>query len=156
MSFNESFTKAGPATYRSYRDTQGRKRTVKIVAYKPSENFDVEANFNLLLTMERTGQVKAVFADKVLIRELFRHAESAQLSESPEVRAMLAKLSHVRSHDDHLHIRLHCPPADVACVNEIAPRPKRRRKPVRRPIVKKAAAKKTPASPKTAPAKAQL
>ncbi len=115
--FAEQFVVPGAVTYRSYRDTQGRTRKVRSVTMTTSHNFDIPANFQLLLLMQKTGNVKNFFIDQVLIREFFRHAENLKLTEEADVRAMFSKMDHARNHADHVHVRLYCQVSDTKCIN---------------------------------------
>jgi penicillin-insensitive murein endopeptidase len=106
---------------RQTRDHLGKLTTIRTSTLAPSANLDVEATFELLRMFYREGNVKLYFMDKVLIREMFRYADSQNLSNDPETQAMLMKLTHAPSHADHFHVRLLCQDGDARCVSSNAP-----------------------------------
>lgn len=125
--FAEQFVIPEVYATRTIRDSQGRKRVIHSKRLSLSSNFDIPANFELLLIASEIGSVKRFFVDKVIIRELFRWSEETQRSSEPGVREMLMKLDHQASHADHFHIRLMCQDTDTKCVSETA-MPQRRSK----------------------------
>ncbi len=128
--FAEQFVVSGPATYRTYRDSRGQKRVKKIYTRKVSENFDVEANFELLKMFDRIADVKVFFIDQELRKALDRHAEAKGLTNDPATLSMLNKLDHEPSHADHFHVRLNCQSGDKRCVSSTGRMPTPKKKPV--------------------------
>lgn len=106
---------------RTIKDATGKGKIVKSYYVALSANFDTEANFNLMLMLEKAGNVKSFFVDKVIIREFFRYAEANKLEKEPAVRSFLLKLEHESSHADHFHLRLFCQEGDTKCVSANAP-----------------------------------
>ncbi len=124
--FAEQFVVPGPVTYRKYRDSDGKERVKKVYSRKVSNNFDVEANFELLRIFDEKSDVKEFFVDRYLIKELFRYAENQGLSQYPSIRTMLMKMSHQPGHADHFHMRLNCQPTDPHCVSGVGYMPRRK------------------------------
>jgi len=96
-----------------------RWRTVR-----PSE-FDAEKNWALMRRLLATGVVEHIYVDNRLQRRLL---EVARQELSPEElertfalaavgrrKQALAAISHWKGHDDHMHIRFACGPADLRC-----------------------------------------
>lgn len=119
--FAEQFVLRTSSTKKT-KDSHGGPKTVRVWHTSMSGNFDVAANFALMRMFYESGAVKRFFIDKVLIRELFRYADSQKLSGDAGVRAFLASLDHAPSHTDHFHVRLFCQSTDIKCVSSIAPR----------------------------------
>lgn len=118
--FAEQFVISEITGTRTIRDSQGRKRIIHTKSRRLSSNFDMHANFELLLIASRMASVKRFFVDKVIIRELFRWAELKERSREGDVRSMLMKLDHQPSHADHFHLRLMCQESDKKCVSDTA------------------------------------
>lgn len=114
--FAEQFVIHG-SSKRASKGGHGKIRNVIRYSSGVSSNFDVEANFNLLLMFHKAGGVKLYFIDKVLIREMFRYADEHGLAKDADAQAMLMKLEHARSHADHFHVRLFCQAGDEKCVS---------------------------------------
>ena len=86
-----------------------------VVNGKVSPNFDVERNWELMKALHRHGNVQKIFVDQVLKRELCRHARSkGEFSMNIQV---LRSLRHETNHQDHMHVRLRCPPRAKNCSN---------------------------------------
>lgn len=146
--FAEQFVISGPATYRTYRDSRGRKRVKKTYTRKLSENFDVEANFELLKMFDRLADVKVFFIDQELRRALDRYAEQKGLTDDPATLSMLNKLDHEPSHADHFHVRLNCQDGDSRCVSANGRMPSPKKPAAKKPVKKKVVAKSAPAKRK--------
>lgn len=90
--------------------------------------FDVARNWALLRSMLVFDQaaIQYVFVSRPLQALLLAHAEQA--GESPEMlaRAAEAMSHHARGHDNHFHVRIHCPSTDDRCVDREPPRRSRR------------------------------
>ncbi len=119
--FAEQFVVPTVTGSRTVKLKSGKKRIVQTSALGISANFDLEANFELLLMVDRLTTVKKYFVDKVIIRELIRWADLKSRSNEPEVQSMLMKLDPEKSHADHFHLRLMCQDGDLKCVSENAP-----------------------------------
>lgn len=86
-----------------------------VVNGKPSANFDVERNWELMKALHRHGNIQKIFIDKNLKNALCQYAKSkSDYSKNIEV---LRSLRHEENHQDHMHVRLHCPKNAPRCVN---------------------------------------
>jgi|GEM_PF-3169464 len=106
---------------REFHDLYGNLRKIRSSVSSPSTNFDTASNFQLIKMFHDSGNVKVYFMDRVLVREMFKYAESKNLSKDPEVQAMLMKLDPQASHADHFHVRLWCQSGDSKCISQTAP-----------------------------------
>lgn len=90
-----------------------------VVNGRVSPNFDLERNWELMKALHRHGNVQKIFVDQVLKNEFCRYARSkGEFSANVQV---LRSLRHVTNHQDHMHVRLRCPPNANGCRN--APEP---------------------------------
>lgn len=76
-------------------------------------NFDVERNWELMKTLHRHGDVHKIFVDGLLKKALCGHAK--KMGEYTENRLVLRSLRHQVNHQDHFHVRLHCPKEAKKC-----------------------------------------
>lgn len=82
---------------------------------RPTANFDLERNWELMKTLHRHGNVQKVFIDQVLKNEMCRYAKSkGDYNSNIQV---LRSLRHETNHQDHIHVRLRCPANAKKCVN---------------------------------------
>lgn len=80
---------------------------------KVDKNFDVERNWELMKTFHKHGNVQKIFMDQVLKNRLCSYAKSKNDYKSNI--EVLRSIRHVENHQDHLHIRLHCPSGAKKC-----------------------------------------
>lgn len=88
---------------------------------RPSANFDVERNWELVKALHRHGNVQKVFMDQTLKKELCNYAKSKKDYASNI--NVLRSLRHEENHADHIHVRLRCPATAKKCVNLPDPPP---------------------------------
>jgi len=84
---------------------------------KISKNFDVVRNWELVKSLHRFGRVNRIFIDKVIKKELCKHAEF--LGEKDSYVDVLKSLRPYPYHGDHLHVRIECPENAPKCRNQI-------------------------------------
>ena len=92
-----------------------------VVDNKPSGNFDIERNWELIKALHRHGNVQKVFMDQILKNELCRYAKSRK-DYAANVN-VLRSIRHETNHQDHIHVRLRCPATAKKCVNLPDPPP---------------------------------
>lgn len=90
-------------------------------------NLDLPATWDLLVAFARTaddrGGVSAIFLDYDLQGVLYEWAKDRGVSEGyldklfqyPDGRGGTGLVRHEAHHDDHLHVRIQCPPGDGGC-----------------------------------------
>lgn len=92
-----------------------------VVNGKVSPNFDVERNWELMKAFHRHGNVQKIFMDRVLKKRLCEYARSkGEYSKNIQV---LRSFRHETNHQDHMHVRLRCPPGANKCANLPDPPP---------------------------------
>jgi murein endopeptidase len=101
------------------------------------DDFDAERNWALVRGLLGTGEVERIFIDARLQRKLLEVASSDipddeldqwfSVAATSRRAASRAVIGHWAGHDDHMHVRFRCSPADVRCDAEPAPKKKRRR-----------------------------
>lgn len=87
---------------------------------KVTENFDLERNWKLFTKLASFPQVERVFVD-IGIKRAFCNMYAN--SRDPIAQQALRIMRPARLHDDHMHIRITCPPGSPRCVaqNPTAP-----------------------------------
>lgn len=78
-----------------------------------SDNFDVERNWELMKSLHRHGSVQMIFIDTVLKNKLIEYAR--QKGEYNSNLRVINSFHYVANHEDHLHVRLNCPPSARRC-----------------------------------------
>ncbi len=90
-------------------------------------NLDLPATWDLLVAFARTaddrGGVSAIFLDYELQGTLYEWAKARGVSagyldklfQYPDGRGGTGLVRHEDHHDDHFHVRIHCPPGDGGC-----------------------------------------
>jgi penicillin-insensitive murein endopeptidase len=76
-------------------------------------NFDIEANWRFIQILVATKQVDRIFADQHIKREFCRYAVAKGMRE--EWKETLRKIRHWKNHQDHMHVRVTCPPNSPMC-----------------------------------------
>jgi penicillin-insensitive murein endopeptidase len=84
-----------------------------------SRNFDIVRNWELIKALHRFGKVSRIFVDKVIKKEICRHAE--YLGEKDAFQDVLRSLRPYPNHTDHLHVRIECPENALKCRNQRIP-----------------------------------
>lgn len=84
-----------------------------------SPNFHSEKNWALVKSLHQNGNVNRIFMDQVIKNELCRYARS--VGEDQSYSEVLRSLRHEENHQDHLHVRLHCPPGASKCRPQAPP-----------------------------------
>lgn len=92
-----------------------------VVGNRPSPNFDVERNWELMKSLHRHGKVQKIFMDDVLKKELCNYAKSKKDYASNI--NVLRSIRHETNHADHIHVRLRCPANAKKCINLPDPPP---------------------------------
>jgi hypothetical protein len=89
-----------------------------------AKNLDAGETWALLQTLVSTGAVEVVFIDRGLQKLLFEHARAQGVSEEAlepwleyprRTGAGAPMIQHVAGHDDHIHVRIACPPSQARC-----------------------------------------
>lgn len=109
----------------------GEPRDPKTGKWRVHRDFAVDWNWALVAEFARRDDVKVVFVGKLLRRKLLawgkRHAASPEEYEAVRQKAYtpfcrggdgVGKVSYggnFCAHDDHIHVRFHCPPGSAAC-----------------------------------------
>lgn len=88
---------------------------------RPSANFDVERNWELMKALHRHGKVQKIFMDDVLKKELCNYAKSKKDYASNI--SVFRSIRHETNHADHIHVRLRCPATAKKCINLPDPPP---------------------------------
>ncbi len=120
--FSEQFKVVASKKYVTKKNSKGVPYKKLIVTYKLSDNFDTEANFELMMLWERSPYFLRAFVDDLIIREFVRYAKETGRYEEPAFQSLFKKLMHLGNHADHFHIRLACQETDKKCYSQIAPR----------------------------------
>jgi hypothetical protein len=110
------------ATSRVTKVVSGVKRYYRKTRTGVSENFDTEANFNLLMMFEKSGSTNLYIMDRFIKAEMHRYAEDQHLAKDPAVQSMLLKLFAAKNHADHFHLRLECQSTDSKCIDGVVHR----------------------------------
>lgn len=76
-------------------------------------NFDVERNWEFVKALHKFGRVQRIFMDHVLKAKLCSYAKS--INDYQSNIEVLRSIRHVDNHQDHLHVRLRCPPYASQC-----------------------------------------
>jgi penicillin-insensitive murein endopeptidase len=76
-------------------------------------NFDIDANWAFIQVLVATNRIDRIFADQHIKREFCRYAVAKGLRQ--EWSETLRKLRHWPNHQDHMHVRLTCPPNSKKC-----------------------------------------
>ncbi len=76
-------------------------------------NFDIDANWKFIQILATTNRIDRIFADQHIKREFCRYAVAKGMRE--EWKETLRKLRHWPNHQDHMHVRLTCPPNSGKC-----------------------------------------
>jgi murein endopeptidase len=115
-------------------------------------NVDAEKTWGLVRAIVGTGSVDKIFVDKSIQRAMLPFAvQDLTMEELPQYFSVMAdgaraqskaKLVHWGGHDDHMHVRFSCSPADEQCSDNPVARKKKRRKKKRRRGKKKRRGKK--------------
>jgi len=85
-----------------------------VVGDAVSPNFDVERNWELMKALHRHGNVQRIFIDIKLKNALCSYARST--GDFAANTKVLRSLQHQTNHQDHIHVRLRCPPGNNRCV----------------------------------------
>lgn len=103
-----------------YFKADGRESDERLGYAKPmvnngsvSSNFDVERNWEMVKALHRNGRVQMIFMDQKLQDALISYARSK--NEYGSHLKEIQSLRHVANHQDHLHVRLLCPPTAKGC-----------------------------------------
>lgn len=86
-----------------------------VTGTKVSANFDLERNWEMMKSFHKHADVHKIFVDQHLKNALCRYARST--NDYAQNIQVLRSLRHVTNHQDHLHVRLNCPPAAKKCVS---------------------------------------
>lgn len=92
-----------------------------VVGGAVSPNFDLERNWELMKTLHRHGDVQRIFIDTKLKNALCKYARST--GDYTSNIKVLRSLQHQTNHQDHIHVRLRCPPGNNRCVPQGDPPP---------------------------------
>lgn len=102
------------------------------------ERFDAKMNWAFVRALLATGEVERIFIDRRLQKRLLEQARRElplhELGQWFSIAAVgrraasKARIGHWAGHDDHMHVRFRCTPADLRCDQS----PKRRRRHERR------------------------
>ncbi len=84
-----------------------------VVRGKISKNFDSARNWQFLKELHAHGDVQRIFMDTVIKREICRYARSVK--ESAVHLEVLRSLRPYPNHQEHMHVRLKCPPEAKEC-----------------------------------------
>ncbi len=90
-----------------------------VVNGQVSPNFDVERNWEMVKSFHKHANVSKIFMDQILKNKLCQYAKSK--NELVSGTQVLRSIRHVENHQDHLHVRLHCPVGAKGCIGEKAP-----------------------------------
>ena len=77
-----------------------------------SSNFDLERNWALLNLLHEHGDIGRIFVDSVIKKELCAQYRDKKNHKRVEILRRLRIWPH---HDNHLHVRLKCPPSAKLC-----------------------------------------
>lgn len=92
-----------------------------VVRKRLSKNFDTARNWEFMKTLHKIARVQRIFMDPVIKKEFCRFARlNNELISQVEV---LRSFRPYPNHDDHMHVRLRCPPEAVECVTQEDPPP---------------------------------
>ena len=84
-------------------------------------NFDVERNWQLAKALHRCGNVAVIFMDRAIKNRLCQYARST--GDYAANIQVLRSIRHSDNHQDHLHMRLKCPPRARRCISQSPPPP---------------------------------
>ena len=90
-----------------------------VVGGAVSPNFDVERNWELMKALHRHGNVQRIFIDTKLKAALCSYARSS--GDYAANIKVLRSLQHQTNHQDHIHVRLRCPPGARYCKTQADP-----------------------------------
>lgn len=90
-----------------------------VVRGKISKNFDSARNWQFLKTLHANGDVQRIFMDPVIKKEICRYARSVK--ESAVHLEVLRSLRPYPNHQEHMHVRLKCPPDAKECRSQDDP-----------------------------------
>lgn len=82
---------------------------------KVTENFDLERNWKVFMKLASFPQVERVFVD-IAIKKAFCKLHGG--SSDPMAIQALRIMRPAKLHDDHMHIRITCPPGSPRCVSQ--------------------------------------
>ena len=97
------------------RRTGSKYATPMVEGGRVSSNFDVERNWALVKTLHKHGNVQKIFMDTALKNQLCSYARSHN-DYSSNIN-VLRSIRFVENHEDHMHVRLRCPPNARQCRN---------------------------------------
>lgn len=86
---------------------------------KPTQNFDLERNWELMKSLHKHGRVQRIFVDQNLKKALCSYAKSTN-DYSSNI-GVLRSIRHVENHEDHMHVRLRCPVGSKKCIPQADP-----------------------------------
>lgn len=86
-----------------------------------SPNFDLARNWEMMKALHRHGNVQRIFIDTQLKKALCDYARST--GDFASNTKVLRSLQHQTNHQDHIHVRLRCPPGNSRCVPQGDPPP---------------------------------
>lgn len=92
-----------------------------VIKNKISPNFDAKRNWEFVKSLHKFGKVNRIFMDQIIKKELCRYANS--INELVSYTEVLRSIRHEANHQDHLHVRMHCPELDKQCRPQAAPAP---------------------------------
>ena len=78
-----------------------------------TSNFDIDANWRFIQILSSTNRIDRIFADQTIKREFCRYAVAKGMR--GEWKETLRKIRHWPNHQDHMHVRLTCPPNSKKC-----------------------------------------
>jgi penicillin-insensitive murein endopeptidase len=85
-----------------------------------TKNFDTERNWAMINKLASYPQVQRVFVDIAIKKSL---CKAYSKSADPIAQQSLRILRPAVSHDDHMHVRIGCPPGSTRCVSQPPPAP---------------------------------
>lgn len=92
-----------------------------VEAGRVSDNFDVQRNWELVKALHKNGPVQRIFMDTPLKNALCKYAKST--GDYASNINVLRSIRFVANHQDHMHVRLRCPPSARRCISQADPSP---------------------------------
>lgn len=86
-----------------------------------SRNFDLDRNWFLLSLLVATNRVNRIFVDEKIKTTLCQYVAQAGKWEESAAMETLRRLRPWPNHDDHFHLRIHCPEGNTRCIAQEPP-----------------------------------
>ncbi|MBQ9395310.1 MAG: penicillin-insensitive murein endopeptidase [Proteobacteria bacterium] len=111
-----------PDDKHKHDDKHDAKRKERFIR-ATQENLDLEKTWFIVETLVRTGTVKVIYVDRMVMKWLYNHVSGRLTQEQREFffsnprhsNSSSAILQHWPGHRNHFHVRFNCPPDQPGC-----------------------------------------